>query len=292
MIESREEEDTPAGMEARFLQGEALRNPVIQGILGFSSLPEAGPSPWQYRPALWVKATTRTKLADHEHEFGLQRLVFPIPGASHQVDWEVESPIIPDDLVKRFGIKGVKYEACPAWLWDKQRVNILRKSVERALDENDRLSVPYCSVLDVWGYISETLEAFRLRLGHSLQPSAQHRVDQKQYEYEIQKSSYDNRLADIRNMLEMDKRELTQLDGRNLEQHEQQRIKDGIRTRMAEYKTLQKERDDIIGRSASEKANIEFRLMDELSSCRMETLPPKRSRTKIDYFGVLWIPSR
>lgn len=280
---------TPRGVRGLHLDIRALMKPEVRAILG--TVPLTGERGRRYHPSLFVRARLTWHTPDGKNIDGgsYTRLVFPLPFLPSAVEWlDGPADLAPTSL-RTDPEPGLRYGPVPEWMSSVAAVDRLQTRFVETLTAKGRGHIPACPELDAWGHPGESLDTFKARVAERLQRATQNVIARHNDGWEIQRDHWDARIADLKEQLQMDQRELKWLR----ETGEPDRIRmleDGIRIRMKEFKAAQRQRAESLLDVDSAAADAEFAAMDKLASCQMIEVTLKPGDIAIEWFGILWVP--
>lgn len=285
---------TPAGVTAAFLVPLALRQPEVRAALGLTTLSAGGPGPRKYRAAILARAAVDLRTPDGHalSEGELTRLVHPLPLLPSGVDWTRYSVGIDDRWLRSVPEPDARFEPLPAWLDDEADVARARERLLDALAAQAALEVPACPPLSTYGAPGEELAVFRDRLARQLGRAAENIRAEAAGDRDLQASALDREIAELRELLAMDRRELAWLAEKGAEESRVRMARDKTRLHMEDYKRLRRARAEALGAYDERLADTEFSAMDKLAACRMVRLVADRDRIAVRWFGILWVPER
>ncbi len=275
----------------RFLSSAALDDHAVRRLVGLDTLTGAGPV--RYRGALLAEARLTFSIAgarDIEAGF-LRRIVYPIPVAGAAVDWRVaDAPL----NARHFGgeaISGAEFTSPPAWVKSRDELAIAERNFIDTLIHTQRSEVPVCPPLGKYGMPGESLDAFRTRLGAQLTDATDSVRDKLYGRRSVEAQLWDKQLEEMRELLEMDKRELN-IVKRQGDTDELMRVRDRAKFRLERYKELKKTRDMAVGEVDRDITDAEFAAIDKLEACKMSEMSLSTKGINEVFVGVLWFPNR
>ncbi|MCB9730024.1 MAG: ATP-binding protein [Deltaproteobacteria bacterium] len=282
---------TPEGVDARFLGREWLRDPAAREAVGLGPI-AASTGTVTYQPALLCRARLMWRNDAGKSVGGdlLTRVVYPLPYLPSAVRFPGPGVEVPEAWLEPAAEPGTAFDLLPAWLDRRAKVERLRERFADELAATGRVSVPVCPPLSLHGEPGEPLEAFRERLATRLRLAAERLRDADAGPRSVEAAIWQRRLDGLREELEMSAREIRWLSERG-ETDKLSRAKDGARLRMQSYREMEAARDAAAAERERSLADTEFADIDHLASCRMELLTLDRDRTRVSWFGILWIPS-
>jgi len=178
----------------------------------------------------------------------------------------------------------------PGWVRDAAHRARAHRALADALPLGTELSIPVCPPLHSHGAPGEALEVYRRRLGASLQAAASRVAARARADAERSDDAFARELAELRELLEMDKRELTYLRQRGASSAELDRVRRSARLRMERFRSLQAAQRQAAEAAARQEADVAFQAMDHLAACRMETV--RVEAVEAQTLEILWVPSR
>jgi len=274
-------------LPARYLSRAARSNPAVIAALGLSGQRTETYETWL--PALFGEATVRFELQGSVEPttISLQRIAFPLGDRALSTPWrEVMTPIIADSNEPQ----SFSPTAPPAWVRDGAQVAQARELFEKSVTARQNIVLPVCPPLNFWGQPGEGLEAFRMRLGPMIGQARDMGLDKLERSKDLQASIMDRKVAEMKELLEMDRRELAHFratgDAEALK-------KATIRTQMRieKYKELQATREKFVGLAQRDIADVEFSALDKLEAAELRAITVQPQRSDIVWLGILWIPA-
>jgi hypothetical protein len=276
-------------LPSRYLGRAARSNPTIAQALGLG-LARPNPAPPDiWHPALLGEARVRFKVEGPSQPVSLtlQRLAFPIGDRALTTPWrEIPMPLHADDAAPH----GFAPGATPAWLADAGEQTRARDLFRQAVGGRQQLILPVCAPLGFWGEPNEPLDAFRLRLAGLVSNARDRGLDKARQSRDSQAALLDRQVGELRELLEMDKRELALLRERG-DAEALNRVKGRVQVRMEKYKELQAMRAKFVDLAERDMADIEFSALDKLEAAELRAVPVQADHVEILWFGVLWIPA-
>ncbi len=281
---------TPPGVRGLHLDTHALSRPEARAILG--TVPLTGDRGRRYHPSIFVRARLTWHTADGTAIDGgpYTRLIFPLPFLPSTIEWLDGPADLAPTWLRVDPEPGIGYGPVPEWMSSMAAMDRLQVRFTDELAARGRGLIPACPPLDVWGRPGEDLATFKARVGARLQRATQNVIARHHEGWEAQRDHWDARIAELRERLEMDQRELKWLRDKG----EAQRVRmaeDGIRLRMTEYKAAQRARAESLLDVDSAAADAEFASMDKLEACQLVQVTLQPSDIAIEWFGMLWVPT-
>lgn len=285
-----------SGVPQAFLSEDALSaDPELRERLGVRMLRVTGDgAAIDYRPALLARArvTWRPDRAVSWRTADVDALLFPLPDAPDWARWAVDRlASLPEQAVLTSQQRPARFANLPAWLDSVTMVRAAERAFERALTDRPRLEVPRCVPLDRWGDPGEPLPAFYNRLAAELRVSCAQLSEEKRWAREHQREMLDKRVTDVREALEMDRREIALLKEQGAEAEILARVERAIRGRMDEYREKVRQRDDVLGALDLELANVELDALGKLEKAELVDARLDVDKVTPRWLGVLWIPT-
>jgi len=279
------------GVEERFLASVGLRAPGLREVLGVHTFDAGGRI--HYRPALMAQANLAFQVQDVGVVAGgaATRLVFPVPEAPGAVSWMMADARLAPEHLEHTPQPGAIFSSPPRWLHspaDRERAHDL---FVRTLLSTQTARIPACPPLGRYGEPGESLDAFRARLASLLAVATDRVLERQGGRRAVEESIWDRQIEEMRELLEMDRRELAQLrasgDGAAFE-----RANFRVKHRMARYRELLATRDKFLGLQDRAMADTEFAAMDHLEACRLVDVTLRPQGVEALFFGILWVPNQ
>ncbi len=272
-------------LTARYLGRAARSSPAIISALGLADGPGDA-----WRPALFGEATVTFKVegSPETRTVTMQRVAYPLGDRALSTPWrEVAVPLHAESAPP----PGFTPAPLPAWLGDAAEATRARDLFQQSVRSRQNIVLPVCPPLGFWGYPNESLEAFRARLAGHLSEARDRGLDKAERSRDMQAATLDRQLAEMKELLEMDRRELSHLqqsgDAEGL-----QRARLRAQVRMEKYKELKEMRARFVGEAERAMADIEFSALDKLEAAELRAITVKPLDARIEAFGLLWIPER
>ena len=102
---------------------------------------------------------------------------------------------------------------------------------------------------------------------------------------------FDKQLADMKDLLAMDQREIDIVKAQG-DERALQRARDRAQLRIERYKELRASRDKMLAEVQRGKTDIEFSALDKLGACELRELVLQPKGVRLGFFGLVWVPSR
>ncbi|HRE91575.1 MAG TPA: hypothetical protein PK095_20825, partial [Myxococcota bacterium] len=186
---------------------------------------------------------------------------------------------------------GYEHVPMPAWCHspaDRERAKDL---LLRQLAKHERVPVPVCPPLLSHGEPFESLQSFQTRLAANITRASDSAIGKLEGSRDQQAALFDKKLAELKQLLEMDKNELAML--KNLGDTEGfKRAQDRARFRLDKYKELQSQREKFVGLAQREVADVEFSALDKLEAVELRELAIDQRHLSVYRLGLLWVPNR
>ncbi len=284
----------PPGVPTLVLSRSALTVPDIADSLHVDEL-QITLGKTVYVPALLVTA----RFAFRPPEAALPRLggaastlvLRPIPEVAEEIAWGAAPQTHIDahhTLTK--AEKGAEYQRPPDWMFNEAARDEARRAFIEQLAAMQTLRIPACEPLGLYGRPEESLEAFKARVAGELRRRTDVKVDTVQNTAGQHDNILAMKVAELRELLQMDKRELAYHKGRG-DEVAMRRVIGSIRLRMEALRAMVFRRDQLSRRGQREAADVEFAAMDKLASIRLLTVPLLAADIDLEFFGLLWVPT-
>jgi ribosomal protein L16/L10AE len=277
------------GVEQRWLMASALALPDVRAALGITLL-QAGAGAPIYRPALMARATVTLEAVDGvgRLEGGtIARILYPAPAAAAELSWEVPDAVVDDAWLRPAPAAGARFADPPAWLTSPLALGEARAAFERTLRSAAAVWVPACPPMSLFGRPGEALAEFRARLGDGLRATAERSVGRLEGLRDMQEGAYEQRLEELRELLEMDQRELALLDKAS---EAYRRASESTKLRIQRFRALAATRDQALSGLARDAAAVEFSALDKLVACKLVAMRVGSTGVRSPWLGVVWVP--
>lgn len=309
-------------LDTRYLQPALLSRQAVLADLGTN--PSSPSAPPLYRPALFASVRKSLRI-DGWTRLGAQApgqtldlgeshwLAFPLSDSLDKADvltsisnlptWLGAGGQSPSGLawkrIDGFALgelsltaePGYEHVPMPAWCHspaDRERAKDL---LMRQLATHERVPVPVCPPLLSHGEPYESVDSFRTRLAARVTRASDSAIGRLEGSRDQQAALFDRKLAELKQLLEMDKNELAML--KNLGDTEGfKRAQDRARFRLDKYKELQSQREKFVGLAQREVADVEFSALDKLEAVELRELAIDHRHLSVYRLGLLWVPNR
>jgi hypothetical protein len=128
---------------------------------------------------------------------------------------------------------------------------------------------PACPPLRRFGEPGESLDAFRARLLPELQTRIAERLARLEAVQAPERTHWDRRLAELKELLACDRRELVALRTASSDAAEIRRAEDRARLRIEKYKQAQSLRADLVKAADNERFEAELWSLEMLAACTL-----------------------
>jgi len=283
----------PEGMPALYLSRGALTVPDIADSLDVDSLAiTLGQT--TYVPALMVSASYAFKAyegaANRVGPGSTTFVVRPIPDTD-DIHWgAVPETDIDGHHTLTKPEKGADYQRPPAWMFNEGKRAYALKAFREQFAAMRTLRIPAAESLGLYGRPEESLEEFKARVAGEMRRRTDMKVDAIENRSGQEQNILAQKIAELRELLEMDKRELAFHKGRG-DEVKMQRVIGSIRLRMEKLRKMVFRRDQLSHAGKRQAADVEFAAMDKLAAIRLLTIPLSIEDVKVDFFGLLWVPT-
>lgn len=280
----------------RSLRRAALREPAWLDTLRLSVL-SATSGPVLYRPGLlWRAQVAATGPDGARYALGqAARVVWPIPERPQAAGQGAPLPGPLSASLASWTEAGAaaplgSRAALPAWLQRPSDRAAALRALGRALPVGSELTIPVCPPLHSHGAPGEALEDYQRQLGASFQAAASRVAARSREDATRSDDAFARELSELRELLEMDKRELAYLNQRGASSAELARVRRAASLRMERFRSLQAAQRQAAEAAARQEADIAFKAMDHLAACRLETV--RVEAVEAQTLEILWVPSR
>ncbi len=299
MTETRTLDAPPScgsGVPQAYLSQDALSAAAeLRERLGVRMLRVAGDgTSIAYRPALLARArvTWRPENVATWRNSDVDALLYPLPDAPDWARWGIDRLLpLPEQAVLTTAQTPARWTTLPSWLDSVTMVRAAERAFERALSDRPRLPVPRCAPLDRWGDPGETLPTFYNRVAGELRVSCAQVSEEKRWAREQQREMLDKRVADVREALEMDRREIGLLKQQGSDPEDLERVNRAVRGRMGEYRDKVRQRNEILEALDLELANVELDALAKLEKAEIVDVRLDVDKVDARWLGILWIPN-
>ncbi len=279
------------GLPTRFLPSALLLRPDVRRVLGVDQIVAQGPL--TLRPALFGEARITFKVAEWADMTtgSIARIAMPLPEVPGVVKWRsVDAALRAADLIETPPPGGVA-TLMPAWLQSPADRERTKDMFIKQVIGQQQVTIPWCPPLMRYGEPGESLDSFRLRLTAQLGQASTSALGKAESSRDRQTALFDRQLAEMKQLLEMDKNELAYLRERG-DADAFRRANERAKLRIERFKELQATRAKFTGLAQREMADIEFSALDKLAACELKDLTLDPKGVRLEFFGLLWVPSR
>ncbi len=288
--------DAPAtasvfGLQTRFLPSALLLRPDVRRVLGVDHIVAQGPL--TLRPALFGEARITFKVAEWADMTtgSIARIALPLPEVPGLVQWRsVDAALRASDLIETPPPGGVA-TVLPPWLQSPADRERTKDVFVKQVIGQQQVTIPWCPPLMRYGEPGESLDSFKARLTSQLGQASNSALGKAETSLDRQTAMFDRQLAEMKQLLEMDRNELAYLRERG-DADAFRRANERAKLRMERFKELQATRAKFVGLAQRDMADIEFSALDKLASCELKDLTLDPKGVKLEFFGLVWVPSR
>ena len=278
------------GLDERVLVGTGAPDPALAAIFGPNGAGHGAPF---YRPALLAEAELRFQAGDGAPAVRstARRVLFPLPASPGAAAWvDLPASLGPERMGAVDDAPAGRFAAPPAWVANPADRERVRERFARGLVEGQRLVLPACPPLARWGEPGESLEAFKARLTGRLSEATGQVLGRLDSKRSAEAAMWDKQVAETRELLAADKREIAFLRERG-DEDAASKAADRARFRIERYKELLARRERFLGLHDRDMADVEFSALDKLESCRMVEVRLDPRGVTPARLTLLWVPS-
>jgi hypothetical protein len=214
------------------------------------------------------------------------RVVSPLPASARNAVWRALPAPLPADAEPP---SGAIADPLPDWLEDAEAPRRVELLLRRHLAEPMSRTLPASERLGIVGGEAESLEAFRARLAPLIASASAPALGRADAELASQTQYFTRELATLKELLEMDRRELATLrlagDTDAIARAEWR-----ARSRMDRYKELLAMRDRFLGEARMAKAEVELNTLVATDDLAMRAFTLQVQDVAVTWCGVLWVP--
>ena len=279
------------GLPTRYLPSAVFIRPEVRAALGTSVISAQGPL--TLRPALFGDARITYRIDEWgELTTGtVARILWPLPEVPGAAAWRVVDGALRASDLGEQPLESGAPTVLPAWLHSPADRDRVKDLFVRQVIGTQSITVPVCPPLMRYGEPGEPLEDFRARLTRPLGQAVDGALGKAQNEHDQQAAYFKRELTAMKELLEMDHREIKFLRERGDEQG-YRRALDRAQLRMERYRELQATRDKFVGLAQRGMADVEFSALDKLEACELRELRLSPKGVTLGFFGLVWVPSR
>lgn len=284
-------------LDTRYVSPALLDRQDLLRALRFSASPPSAPG--LLRPGLFASVRVSIELSGWGRlgadgstiDLGESHWVaFPLPESPGAITWTRLAGVTLGELALT-SPPGYDHLPLPPWTHSPADRERAKDILVRAIAAGPGVPVPVCPPLLRHGEPHEPLDSFRRRLAQGLSRASDSATARLEGQRDQQAALFDKKLAELKELLEMDKNELAMLKSLN-DTEGFRRAQDRARFRLEKYRELQASREKFVGLAQREVADVEFSALDKLESVELREVAVQARHIAPYRLGLLWVPNR
>lgn len=185
------------------------------------------------------------------------------------------------------------FHLLPNWV-TRDALSSLRLVFRAALTDRRDIWIPGLPAADIWGHPGESLSDFRARMQPRLDQAAAMAGSGTHLDARIgaEQPLWDKKRAQLRELLEMDRRELAALKAQGADPKALARKTDAIKVRIAEFKQLERARTDALSELEWQALDAKTKAVERLGAAELVEARIAPQDVEVTWLGIVWVPDR